>query len=660
MNLRFIILIMIGLLAHPLFAQLARMEVSGKPAALGDEISAVRDANGRFCAAVQVLSDMDGFKYDSYNGVVRVDDNPGKDMVYLSPDERVLEIYKTGYEPLKLILADIGMRLQAKAVWSIKISGQAKLTKIPVSILVEPAPDEILIDGVAQGKGPTFQVARGKHQVSIVRDGYQTIEASIDVDANKTLFRYELLEKEDISVQISSQPPGASVSLDGVFIGKTPVSFFYGEGNYALKLQKEGYLPLEEQINISLPSVVKAYQLSSEQAQLTINTHPGATVTINGQQVKDPSNILIRPMLLRIKVTMPNAEPLETQLALKAHERRTIDLYPEIPLGTVQIAVTPFDAAVRLAGSNGATFEAVGNKIFKDIPAGDYVLSVTADGYAAQDKKITLHKNDKLSEAVTLTRGSGRQSPVASTGSQPIGTLPTPRPILTGGGMVSISAGSYRNAAGENISVSAYLISPYEVTFAEFDRFCEATGKQKPLDMSYGRENRPVIKVNWFDAIAYCIWRSQQEGLQPAYSADGDKVTFLPNSNGYRLPTSDEWEYAARAAGAGGQTRYSGGDDAKLVGWFMSNSMSKTQPVGQKKPNAIGLYDMSGNVMEWCWDDYGETDAAAKYTADPAKPKIIRGGSWPGFESDMEIKKINKQGPYDRYSHIGFRLVRSR
>ena len=190
----------------------------------------------------------------------------------------------------------------------------------------------------------------------------------------------------------------------------------------------------------------------------------------------------------------------------------------------------------------------------------------------------------------------------------------------------------------------------YEVTFAEYDRFAEATSRTKPDDEGWGRGSQPVINVSQGDAKAYAAWLSTQTGKT------------------YRLPSESEWEYAARA---GTSTRYSWGDEidcgqaryGRRKGGECSDSFDGTVPVGSFEPNAFGLYDMHGNVWEWVEDCYHEsyegapTDGRAWTTGCEPDSAVVRGGSWISDPRDLRSAYRDRVRPSDRFSSVGFRLV---
>jgi len=208
------------------------------------------------------------------------------------------------------------------------------------------------------------------------------------------------------------------------------------------------------------------------------------------------------------------------------------------------------------------------------------------------------------------------------------------------------------------------------------------------------RNLRPVEQVTWYDAVAFCnaltaLANSQEPslGLQACYrlseidrAHDGSirsaKVEWLPGSNGFRLPTEAEWEYACRA---GTTTAYSFGEDARIRSvprssrfastdpldehaWFKHNSLGNTQPVATKKANAWGLFDMHGNVWEWCWDRYGEYPAGAQ--TDPTGPpsglsRVLRGGSWVFDPPLCRAAVRDRYVPGSRNFNVGFRVART-
>ncbi len=174
-------------------------------------------------------------------------------------------------------------------------------------------------------------------------------------------------------------------------------------------------------------------------------------------------------------------------------------------------------------------------------------------------------------------------------------------------------------------------------------------------------KRRPVERVSWLDAVHFCNRLSEQDGREPYYGIEGENVT-VEGGHGYRLPTEAEWEYACRA---GTTTRWSSGDEENnldRVAWYAANSGGTTHPVAEKEPNAWSLYDMHGNVWEWCWDWYGaypsEPVSAPRGSKEGAF-RVVRSGSW---YSQAELCRSAYRGvsvTERRSDFLGFRVARS-
>jgi formylglycine-generating enzyme required for sulfatase activity len=196
--------------------------------------------------------------------------------------------------------------------------------------------------------------------------------------------------------------------------------------------------------------------------------------------------------------------------------------------------------------------------------------------------------------------------------------------------MMGTADGNPEEGPPHKVSVSPFLMDKFEVTHEMF-------AKAQLPDPSHWQENprTPVERVRWRDAKAYCNERSRLEGLTPCYDEKSADWECNYSADGYRLPTEAEWEYAARAGSA---TPYDFGSPDKLrqFAWSAENADRKTHPVGQKKPNAAGLFDLYGNVSEWCEDVYSPTyykESAAKDPTGPPSPgrdvkRVMRGGNW--------------------------------
>ncbi len=164
-----------------------------------------------------------------------------------------------------------------------------------------------------------------------------------------------------------------------------------------------------------------------------------------------------------------------------------------------------------------------------------------------------------------------------------------------------------------------FSIAATEVTFEQYDRFCDATEREKP-EAPFGRGKQPVINVDVADAVAYCEWLSEQTGTT------------------VRLPEESEWMFAAMGGTKSKRYDCSGSSDVNKVAWHDGNSEGRTHQVGTKKPNELGIYDMNGNVWEWC----GSSGS-------------ICGGSWMSRESELFVSLRDDESPEFRDNNIGFR-----
>jgi formylglycine-generating enzyme required for sulfatase activity len=202
---------------------------------------------------------------------------------------------------------------------------------------------------------------------------------------------------------------------------------------------------------------------------------------------------------------------------------------------------------------------------------------------------------------------------------------------VPGGEFVMGSAeGNPDEAPPHKVSIRGFLMDKFPVTHEMF-------AKAQLPDPSHWQDNpkKPVERVRWRDAKQYCNERSLLEGLKPCYNEKTRDWDCDDSAGGYRLPTEAEWEYAARA---GSDSAYDFGSPEKLrqYGWFADNAERKTHPVGQKKPNRWGLYDMYGNVSQWCEDVYDASYYRISPAADPHGPpspgrdvkRVLRGGNW--------------------------------
>jgi len=275
--------------------------------------------------------------------------------------------------------------------------------------------------------------------------------------------------------------------------------------------------------------------------------------------------------------------------------------------------------------------------------------------------------------AFMLSKGSApamRQSAAPATPAAPAkNAIPDSFARVEGGTFqMGNNGGDSDEKPAHTVTVKGFYLSKYPVTQKEWFEVMGTTIRQQQAAAGgsrlYGEgDNYPMYHVSWFEAVEYCNRLSVKEGLTPAYSGAGNAIACDWNANGYRLPTEAEWEYAAKGGGRDPAAyEYAGSGSADAAAWYAGNSGGGARPIATKSPNSLGLYDMSGNVWEWCWDWYGDYSGGAQTDprgAPAGSGRVGRGGSWSDSAQNIRSTSRNYGAPSNRGNSLGFRLART-
>lgn len=261
------------------------------------------------------------------------------------------------------------------------------------------------------------------------------------------------------------------------------------------------------------------------------------------------------------------------------------------------------------------------------------VASATATG-------LTLGACNSKNNAASTLPSKAELSTQIARDINPTFAPPTQRPVVLPiySTMISVGPGTFAMGSEDGYRVEKPLhtvtisrpfsIGVYAVTYEEYDKYTEDIQKSIVNIGVADRGTHPVSGVDWYGAVEYCNWLSEKAGLTPCYSGGGKvtKCDFL--ADGYRMPTEAEWEFAAQGGIQSQGYLYSGSNDPDEVGWHAGNSDGHAHPVGQKKPNELGIYDMSGNRWEWCWDWFEGEYYQSSPAVDPTGPLTPPSGSF--------------------------------
>jgi len=750
----------------------------------------VVDADGKYAPVLLVKTELKGLGIQNIGRPTKhapqymAGDHQYK--FYLNDNQRVVKITHSDYEPLEVrLLADFGINVKAQRVYELVLSNQQEEVPIPVVFTCNENGAKVFVDNKLVGQIEdnllTAKIGTGERTIKVSKEGFSVAQRTETITEEDYKFDFELKPAMPAVVKINSSPPGATVYIDNMKFGITPVQNFFEAGVYPIRVEKENYETIQKKITITEPETQKDYQLTDIRATLTVKTNPGATVFLNGKEYLDgidkmkilpqtinirveqefcepiektytlqkreskifeiypqdisatvtvktnkrakvfinnkeyigsvdelkllPQDITIRveqeyckplektynlrkgedktfemypidisarltvnthpqatikfngksykggvnnlkiePQVLQIKAEMAKAEPVSKVVSLKPNSNESIDLFPEVKTGTIIVTVIPTDAEIELTGDAGEHYTAIGRKSFSKIPIGHYNLEIGAEGHKTYQEDLVLEENKTIRKQITLEEGSD---------------IPADMVFVAGGTFQMGSNDGYSNESPvHNVTVNDFYIGKYEVTQKEWR---EVMGNNPS---TFKGDNRPVEEVSWYNAVEFCNKKSEMEGFEKCYSGSGDNIECDITKNGYRLPTEAEWEYAARGGieSDNANYRYAGSNNLDEVAWYEDNSGDKTHPVGKKQPNELGLYDMSGNVWEWCNDWYGNYSSSSHTNprgASSGSYRVDRGGGWGGHAGDCRVADRGSGASDRSSSHIGFRIARS-
>jgi formylglycine-generating enzyme len=613
----------------------------------------VYDADGKYAPVLLVKTNLKGVGIQNVGRPTKhaPEYNSGDHQYkfYMNDNQRVIKLTHADYEPLEVrLLADFGINVKAQRVYEMVLTNVPEKEFINVVIISDPEDAEKIIDGKNMGTGQSFELYIGSHTLKLQKSGHNNISREIDVSKSKTLFNNLILQEvEPVMVTIKSTPKEAEIYIDNVNEGKTNKQLFKFPGEYSLRLVADKYDAIEKTIAVTESgSNTFNYSLQKNTSLLTTNTSPSnCDIYINNEKLSSNSKEVSAGMY-RVEVKKDGYYEQNRTVNVEKGINKTESFTLEQKTGKLQFVVEPMEAQITLKKGSSTVQNWNGSKYLSSLAIGSYSITSSLGGYSSQTKQVAINLNETTKVNIILEKGKDV--------------------ILSGtdGDFIFVQGGTFQMGSNEDfderpihkVTVSDFYISIYEVTQKEWK---DVMGSNPS---NWTGDNSPIENVSWYDAVKFCNKKSRADGLTPCYTGSGKNTKCNFSANGYRLPTEAEWEYAAKGGNKSKGYKYSGSNSIGDVAWYNINSNGRTHRVGNKKPNELGIYDMSGNLWEWCNDWKGRYSSSSQTNPKGALSGsfcVYRGGSKTNDHGYCRVASRHFGFPNETNDNLGFRLVRS-
>lgn len=681
-------------------AAVAITPIAFKPGAAAAQPTAkrLRPATISAGAALAVLLTAGWFAFTAKSVALNIEPEPASvslpgtlfkvrvgDRFLLRPGSHRVAAVLDGYYPLETEI-DVGP--------SPDQSIDLTLTKLPgiVSLSTDPEINaEVLLDGMPLGRTPLAdaELTPGLHRLEFGADRYLSEVLELEVTGGgERQALVATLTPNWAPVTLASDPPGATVLVDGVEAGVTPAAVDIDAGEREIELRLSGFNAWRTQVlvNANQPLALPDVKLTKADGRVEIVSTPSeATVSIDDEfRGRTPITVRLTPERPhKLTLTKPGYDTVTRELSVAADSGRRVQVELTAQYGDVEVSSEPSSAEIWVDGQRqGLTPSKL------TLTAVQHLIEVKHPGYAVGRVELTPRPGFPQVRSFTLVpldqnSGSGYAETLRSSNGHELKLIPAGQ----------FTMGSSRREQGRRSNeilrpvklTKAFYLGTREVTNAEFRAFKPSHDSGEVNGHSLNGDSQPVVRVTWDEAAQFMNWLSIKDGYQPVYEERGGTwVPVRPLRNGYRLPTEAEWEWAARFAGQEAALLYPWGNDlpppdrsgnyadiaaAKVIPSMTTlvtynDGFPVTAPSGSFAANAFGIHDLGGNVAEWV-QDYYVLDAAENppLVEDPLGPEtgrfhVVRGSSWRSATvTDLRLAYRNYEG--GAREDIGFRLARN-